>query len=139
MEFIYEEIRIPEKRTFVTRSMSMDPEQSRIHSHRNFELNLITAGAGRRIVGNHISSYRKGDLVLLGPNLYHCWEVQEPGPEGDASCIVTHFSENIIHSGFFNIPELESVISLLQEAGQGIFFTGKKAARVAVSLEKMVK
>lgn len=116
----------------------MDPKSNKIHSHKNFELNLIISGSGRRIVGNHISSYTKGDLVLLGPNIYHCWEVQETEPDQDAECIVTHFYENIINSDFFNIPELESLVTLLKDAGNGIFFKGKKAEKVAAYLTKMV-
>ena len=138
MEFIYEKILLPHKRTFITRKLQMDPKYNRIHSHKNFELNLIIAGSGRRIVGNHISSYTKGDLVLLGPNLYHCWEVHETEADGSAACIVTHFSENIINSDFFNIPELECVVDLLKDAGNGIFYKGKKAEKVAASIGRMV-
>ena len=39
---------------------------------------------------------------------------------------------------FFNIPELESVVTLLKDAGNGIFFKGKKAEKVAASLIRMV-
>lgn len=138
MEFIYEKILVPYKKTFITRRLKMDPKSNKIHSHKNFELNLITSGSGRRIVGNHISSYTKGDLVLLGPNIYHCWEVQEPEGENDAECIVTHFYENIINSDFFNIPELEDLAALLKDAGNGIFFRGKKAEKVATYLTRMV-
>ena len=56
MEFIYEKIFVPNKRSFITQRLNMDPDSDKIHSHKNFELNLITSGAGRRIVGNHISS-----------------------------------------------------------------------------------
>lgn len=138
MEFIYEKILVPYKKTFITRRLKMDPKSNKIHSHKNFELNLITSGSGRRIVGNHISSYTKGDLVLLGPNIYHCWEVQEPEGENEAECIVTHFYENIINSDFFNIPELEDLVALLKDAGNGIFFRGKKAEKVATYLTRMV-
>jgi AraC-like DNA-binding protein len=138
MEFIYEKILVPYKKTFITRRLKMDPRSNKIHSHKNFELNLITSGSGRRIVGNHISSYTKGDLVLLGPNIYHCWEVQETEGEDDAECIVTHFYENIINSDFFNIPELEDLVALLKDAGNGISFRGKKAEKVATYLTRMV-
>lgn len=138
MEFIYEKILVPYKKTFITRRLKMDPKSNKIHSHKNFELNLIISGSGRRIVGNHISSYTKGDLVLLGPNIYHCWEVQEPEGENEAECIVTHFYENIINSDFFNIPELEDLVALLKDAGNGIFFRGKKAEKVATYLTRMV-
>ncbi|MBT3383297.1 MAG: helix-turn-helix transcriptional regulator [Prolixibacteraceae bacterium] len=138
MEFIYEKIFVPHKHSFITRKLKMDPNSDKIHSHKNFELNLITSGAGRRIVGNHISSYQKGDLVLLGPNISHCWEILETEINTEPECIVTHFYENIISSDFFNIPELEPVVNLLKDAKNGIWFKGPKAEKVAATLHKMV-
>ena len=139
MEFVYEKIFVPNKHSFITRRLKMDPNSEKIHSHNNFELNLITCGSGRRIVGNHISSYTPGDLVLLGPNISHCWEVLEMEPDKEPECIVTHFYENIISSDFFNIPELEEVMDLLKLADSGILFKGPKAEKVAVSLHRMVE
>ena len=138
MEFVYEKIFVPHKHYFITRRLKMDPDSDKIHSHKNYELNLITSGSGRRIVGNHISSYTPGDLVLLGPNISHCWEVLETEPEKEPECVVTHFYENIISSDFFNIPELEEVIDLLKHADSGILFKGPKTAKVAATLERMV-
>ena len=139
MEFVYEKIFVPNKHSFITRRLKMDPNSEKIHSHRNFELNLITAGSGRRIVGNHISSYTPGDLVLLGPNISHCWEVLDVEKDKDPECIVTHFYENIISSDFFNIPELEDVIELLKIADSGILFKGPKTEKVAAALTRMVE
>jgi AraC-like DNA-binding protein len=137
MEFIYEKIFVPHKHSFITRKLEMDPDSDKIHSHKNFELNLITSGSGRRIVGNHISSYNKGDLVLLGPNISHCWEILDIEENSVPECIVTHFYENIISSDFFNIPELEPVVNLLKDAKNGIWFKGPKAEKVGVRLKKM--
>ena len=138
MEFVYEKIHVPHKHSFITRRLKMDPNSEKIHSHKNFELNLIISGSGRRIVGNHISSYTKGDLVLLGPNIFHCWEVLETENGSDPECIVTHFYENILGSNFFNIPELEKVVALLHDANGGILFRGKKTAKVYETLMRMV-
>lgn len=133
MEFVFEKIPVPRKNSFITRRLKMDHNSDKIHSHRNFELNLIISGSGRRIIGNHISSYTKGDLVLLGPDIFHCWEVLETENEASPECIVTHFYEDILGSNFFNVPELESVVSLLHEAGAGILFKGRKAAKAKVT------
>ncbi len=138
MEFVYEKIFVPNKHSFITRQLKMDPNSDKIHSHKNYELNLITSGAGRRIVGNHISSYTPGDLVLLGPNISHCWEVLETENDQEPKCIVTHFYENIISSDFFNIPELEEVVELLKLSDSGILFKGPKTEKVAATLTKMV-
>jgi AraC-like DNA-binding protein len=129
---------VPQKHSFITRRLKMDPNSDKIHSHKNFELNLITSGSGRRIVGNNISSYTKGDLVLLGPNIMHCWEILETEEGMDPECIVTHFYENIISSDFFKIPELEPVVELLHKADGGILFKGALTEKVAGSLKRMV-
>ncbi len=139
MEFIVERILVPHKHSFITRRMEMVPKSNRIHSHKNYELNLIISGAGRRIVGNHISSYETGDLVLLGPDLAHCWEVNDKYKNTEAECIVTHFYENIINSDFFNIPELEGVMGLLKESGSGIVFKGPRANAAAAAIRRMEK
>ncbi len=139
MEFVHEKIFVPNKHSFITRRLNMDPESDKIHSHKNFELNLITSGSGRRIIGNNISSYSKGDLVLLGPNISHCWEVLELENNSAPECIVTHFYENIITSDFFNIPELEPLVRLLKDAKNGIVFTGTNAIKASRILQNVVE
>ncbi|RKD90373.1 AraC family transcriptional regulator [Mangrovibacterium diazotrophicum] len=138
MEFIYEKIFVPNKHSFITRRMKLELNTEIIHSHSNFELNLITSGSGRRIVGNHISTFTPGDLVLLGPNLSHCWEVLDTENGQDPECIVTHLNEDIINSDFFNIPELEDVIKLLRIADSGILFRGPKLEKAITLIHKMI-
>jgi len=139
MRFVYEKIDVSHKNSFITRQLNMDPHSDKIHMHKNYELNYIFSGSGRRIVGNHISRYTEGDLVLLGPNISHCWEVTETGAKKHGICIVTHFFENLISSDFFNIPELEDVVILLKEANCGILFKGPLTEKIGESLNKMVK
>ena len=90
-------------------------------------------------MGDNISSFEKGDLVLLGPELPHSWEILESQKNISPSCITTHFYENIIGSGFFNIPELENVENLLKQANRGISFKGSKIKRIRAKLENLVK
>jgi len=138
MEIIYEKIFVSHNYSFITRKLQLASNATKIHSHRNFELNYIASGSGKRIVGNSISGYAKGDLVLLGPHIPHCWDNLETEQDTIAECIVTHFNENIISSDFFNIPELEQVVDLLKNASNGIWFKGKKTEKVGQTLKKMV-
>jgi AraC-like DNA-binding protein len=138
MEIIYEKIFVSHNYSFITRKLQLALNTHKIHSHRNFELNFISSGSGKRIVGNSISGFAKGDLVLLGPNIPHCWDILETEPDTAAECIVTHFNENIISSDFFNIPELEPIAALLKCAGNGIWFKGKKTEKVGLALRKIV-
>ncbi len=121
MEFVCEKIFVPNNHSFISRKLPLS-SNARIHSHKNFELNYITSGVGRRIVGDNISGFEKGDLVLMGPNLPHCWEVLDTENNEEPTCIVTHFSENIVDSDFFKMPELEKVVALLKLSNRGIRF-----------------
>ncbi|MDX1365602.1 AraC family transcriptional regulator [Arenibacter latericius] len=136
MEFIFENIYVPTKHSFISRKLPL-ASNARIHSHKNFELNFITSGSGRRIVGDNISGFEKGDLVLLGPNLPHCWEVLDVEKGRDPFCIVTHFSEDIINSDFFKMPELEQVVDLLKQSNTGLRFKLEDDSYIRSILEKM--
>ncbi|HUH47718.1 MAG TPA: AraC family transcriptional regulator [Arenibacter sp.] len=138
MEFIFEKIYVPNKHSFISRKLPLE-SNARIHSHRNFELNFITTGSGRRIVGDNISGFEKGDLVLLGPNLPHCWEALDSEKGKDPFCIVTHFSEDIINSDFFKMPELEKVVDLLKQSSTGLRFKLGNDAHIRAILEKMTQ
>jgi AraC-like DNA-binding protein len=136
MEFVFEKIFVPTNHSFISRKLPLS-SNARIHSHTNFELNYITSGSGRRIVGDDISGFETGDLVLLGPNLPHCWEVLDKDKGEDPTCIVTHFSENIVSSDFFKMPELENVVALLTQADRGIRFKIKNDTEIRQILEEM--
>lgn len=138
MEFVFEKIHVPNKHSFITRKLPLKSVDT-IHSHKNFELNFIASGSGRRIVGDNISRFEKGDLVLLGPDLPHCWELSLADAMEEASCFVTHFSEEIMKSDFFNLPELEEVIKLLGKADRGLRFYGGNCAQIHAMLEKMTR
>ena len=139
MEFVFEKIFVPQKHSFISRKLQMGDSSEKIHSHKNFELNYVVSGSGKRIIGNHISSYEPGDLILIGPEIPHNWQVLDVEKETLPTCIVTHFYENIISSDFFNIPELDSVKQLLNNANKGIHFKGKYVKNIEKKLEQMVK
>jgi AraC-like DNA-binding protein len=47
------------------------------HHHPEYELTLTLNSRGQRFIGNHVSRYDHGDLVLIGPNLPHTWASRE--------------------------------------------------------------
>ncbi|MBC6998923.1 AraC family transcriptional regulator [Cytophaga sp. FL35] len=136
MEFVFEKIYVPNNHSFISRELPLS-SNARIHSHKNFELNYITSGEGRRIVGDNISNFEKGDLVLLGPELPHCWELLDTEKDQEATCIVTHFSENVADSNFFKIPELEKVVNLLKEANRGVRFKTENDREICEALREL--
>jgi AraC-like DNA-binding protein len=138
MEYVFEKIQVPNRHSFISREIQLAERVPKIHSHKNFELNYIVSGSGRRIVGDNISSFEKDDLVLLGPEVPHSWEILESQKSKPPSCITTHFYENIIGSDFFNIPELEDVENLLKKSTRGISFKGGRIKNIRAKLERLV-
>jgi AraC-like DNA-binding protein len=138
MELVFDRIHVPHRHSFIARKHYHDVTPTRIHFHKNYELNFVVSGSGRRIVGNSIAHFEDGDLVLLGPELPHCWDASETAPGKQPASIVIHFYEGLISSDFFNIPELEEVEDLLKKANVGIWFKGEKIRAIQRILERLI-
>src|SRR5690348_11395544 len=84
------------------------------HYHPEFELVWIVRSHGTRFVGDNIEPFEAGDVVLVGPNLPHCWhderEVNEPGPE----VVVVQFRPEMIGADLLDLPEFEAVKRLFR-------------------------
>lgn len=93
------------------------------HFHPEYELTFITKGNGKRYVGTHMEDFFAGDLVLLGPNLPHCWKLANiEQAQHDAGAIVIQFTADFLGDVFFNRPELEHINNLFEKAVSGISF-----------------
>jgi hypothetical protein len=107
------------------------------HFHPEFELTLIIAGEGKRFVGNQITDFRPGDLVLLGSNLPHCWQNHRSdwlGQEEDplaAQALVLHFKRDLLGDGFLDTTSCQTVRHLLERAKGGLSIQGPTQDRVA--------
>lgn len=101
------------------------------HFHEEYELIYFLKGHGMRIVGDHISNFQEGELVLVGQWLPHLWRNDE-GEEllEKADFIVIKFSSLLKGVDLFSLPELSGVRQLLQRSGQGILFSEDCLPRV---------
>ncbi|MCF0074387.1 AraC family transcriptional regulator [Dyadobacter sp. CY261] len=108
------------------------------HYHPEYELTIILRSEGIRYVGNSMESFEAGDLVLLGPNLPHCWK-NAPDHPGPASSIVVQWPAEFMGAGWLDVEEFKSIRRLLQLAGQGIRFNLEVSARVKPMLDEMLE
>ena len=82
------------------------------HFHPELELTLIISGEGKRFIGNQISDFSPGDLVLLGSNLPHCWQNHRNDWLGSdetsdaAQAIVIHFKRDFLGDKFLENDNL---------------------------------
>jgi AraC-like DNA-binding protein len=94
------------------------------HFHKEFELIYFLEGHGLRLVGDHISNFQKGELVLLGEWLPHLWRNSIGDcEEGNTDFIVLKFGRELEGVDLFSLPEMVEVKALLLKAQRGIFFS----------------
>ena len=105
------------------------------HYHPEVELVYIKEGFGKRYVGNHISKFQDGDLILMGPNIPHYG--YEFGLQGVNEEIVIQFKKDLIKTSVEIMPELVSINKLIEKSKSGISFFGKTRQDIGVQLESM--
>lgn len=121
--------------SFLVRHFREKSFSAPFHYHPELELTLIVKGEGKRYVGNNMSPYTAGDLVLLGPDLPHCWKSENTVPgKINASSIVLQFREDCLGEGFFVRNEMQVINKLFKKSKSGIQFAGNTAAEVAKHL-----
>jgi AraC-like DNA-binding protein len=94
------------------------------HYHPEFQLTLMVDSQGERLVGDGISDYGPGDLVLLGPNLPHTWRSNPKGfpKERYHHAVDIQFRENFLGEQFLNIDEMKPISRLLSRSASGLAF-----------------
>jgi len=133
MQASFESIVAQSHCSFIYRTFKIRGFPFRWHFHPEYELTLIVAGEGRRFVGDDISDFAAGDLVLLGRNLPHTWhsrpaEFSSPA-RSHAVCI--QFAEDFLGAGFFATPELNRVRRLLKRSALGLRFGRRSQKAIA--------
>ncbi len=136
----FESIQPQKEQSFLMKSFGEESFSSPYHYHPEIELTLILKGEGKRYVGQNMSQYTVGDLVLLGENVPHCWK-SENITKGkiNASSIVIQFMKDCYGDSFFKGKELTLINRMLERSTYGICFLGEssKVARLRlIELEK---
>ncbi|WP_144148077.1 AraC family transcriptional regulator [Paraburkholderia sp. BCC1884] len=101
----------------------------RWHFHPEYEIHLIMATTGKMFVGDHISSFAPGNLVLIGPNLPHNWVSEVP--DGDVIAqrnLVVQFGQEFVSSCVESFPEWRQVEALLADSRRGVSFGAQTSA-----------
>ncbi|MCH2083096.1 MAG: AraC family transcriptional regulator [Saprospiraceae bacterium] len=96
------------------------------HFHQEFELIYFLEGQGMRIVGDDISNFNKGELVLVGGWLPHLWRNDcDQYKDNPSDFIVIKFLKEYKGINLFSVPELTKINQLLMKARRGLLFPKK--------------
>ena len=106
------------------------------HFHPEFELTYIAKSNGMRYVGDSVLEFEKGDLVLLGPNLPHCWKNTNDN-EVESKSIVLQWREDFIGEGWLTRTEFSDIGKLLTLASRGVKFGSTVTKKIVPVLCRM--
>ena len=123
--------------SFVLRNFSEKLTQHKPywHYHPELELVFIEEGSGKRHIGNHISYFNEGDLILIGSNLPHYGFSSRLS--GINQEIVLQINQDCFGSDFFKMVETSSIEGLFEKAKMGLSFKGETHYEVGRRLKSM--
>lgn len=132
MKAVFEKVDAQDESSIVAFQYSNKNFDAPWHFHPEYELTYIVKSSGTRYVGNNISSYEEGDLVLLGPNLPHCWK-NDPKLEENANSLVIQWPKELIKQ----LPAFRQIEQLLKTSQRGVLFSNTPD-EVILNIQKVV-
>ena len=108
-----------------------------LHYHDEYELNLIINAKGaKRIVGDHVGEIDQLELVLVGPNLPHCW-LTHKCKNKTIEEITIQFHKDLIDDKFLRRNQLFYIKEMFDKSQQGISFPSSTIKLVRKSIIKL--
>ncbi|MHA4806897.1 AraC family transcriptional regulator [Flavitalea flava] len=135
MKPILEHLPKADDESFVVRDFTYNYYPTPWHFHPEYEIVLVTESTGRRFIGDNISSFRAGNLALIGSNLPHLYRndasYYAAHSQNKARAVVVHFSENSFGDNFLSLPEAQMIRQLLVKSRRGLDVSGRTNKQVA--------
>lgn len=113
-----------------------------LHTHDEFELNLIIGGKGiKRIVGDNTERIGACELVLIGSNLPHGWfhAENEPKSEDEILEITIQFHKDLFDDKFLKRNQLYPIRTLLEKSSRGILFSEETSEAISKKIIELTK
>lgn len=112
------------------------------HAHNEYEIVYILESIGTRYIGDSFDKFKKGDLVLIGSGLPHFYKTDttylQENPSKSVKAVVVQFPAAVV-SGWGNIPEMKTIIYLLQRSARGLIFNLPEKAPIKQTLRSLHK
>lgn len=115
-------------------------QQVPLHQQETWELSYIITGSGARIIGDVVENFSKGEVILIPPNIPHCWSFDESvhDSEGKIENITIVFENDFLESCKNLFPELFNSISELQNNENAVSFKDELLEKIKILMTSMV-
>lgn len=110
------------------------------HYNAEYELTLTLNSEGQRFIGDNISLYKHGDLVLMGPKIPHTWCSSPESHNGQThQAIVLWMSEKFVDTLVEPHIELRPVKDLLLRSSRALTFSDVVSERASIMIQGMLR
>ena len=113
------------------------------HYHPELELHYLIKGKGVRFVGDNISNFSDGEILLLGQNLPHKWHCREEASQEESQysveAIVLHFSSTCMGNDMLLLPEARLLPLLFEKAKRGMVIINEGHDKLIPLIEAAAK
>ena len=110
-----------------------------IHFHPEYELNFIFNGKGvRRVVGDSMEEINDIELVLIGPNLEHCWELYNCASK-KINEITIQFHNDLFDDKMLSRRIFKPIKDMFDRSNYGILFSKKIAYELKERIQALSK
>ncbi len=110
------------------------------HFHPELELHFMIKGEGVRFIGDNISNFSSGEILLMGENLPHSWRCSEEyyseNSNENVEALVLHFLPTFIGPDFLSTPEAYHLSKLFERAKRGMVINGQAKEKIAELMNK---
>jgi len=124
--------------SYCVKQLSAEDYQEQWHHHPELELHYVIRGEGLRFIGDNISNFTDGEMVLLGAHLPHSWRFNADMKGAPAQSIILQFGQNCMGPALNGLPETYQLPVLFEKAKRGIVINGKAKAVLAGLMQRML-
>ncbi|WP_435134652.1 AraC family transcriptional regulator [Formosa sp. A9] len=94
----------------------------KLHQHEEIQLSVIVSGEGSLIVGDTVTLYKSGDILVIGSNLPHVFK-SDAISETPSHMLTLFFTKTSFGSHFFELEELSELNDFFNRAAHGFKVT----------------
>lgn len=125
--------------SFLYKKLECDYFNDPWHFHKEYELIVINKSSGTRFIGDNVSSFKEGDLSLIGSNIPHMLRNDEEwlAANKGAGAIYIHFTKDFLGKHFFDVPEMKLVKRLMERSSLALEIHGKTKKYTIGKLHEM--
>jgi len=113
------------------------------HYHPELELHYVIKGEGVRFIGDNISNFSPGEMILIGENLPHTWRCKDEyfqnNPDLKVEAMVIQFLPDCLGSYLLNLPEAYLIPKLFEKAKSGMVISGQAKDKLAELMSSSIE